>query len=254
MFYGGNGEPGSVRRVFDEIRDPDVVSFNSYLDALCNNGKLGAAFAVFERMPVRGVVTWTSMINGFKREGRFCDAICLFKEMVEVMDHPLPNEATLVSVLSCVANVEKYGVILVHASHLERHIHGFILRNGIVLTDIIGTVLIDCYRKSSYLHYGRRVFMESGGREVCLWNAMIATLASNSLELDALNLFKQMRGRGLKPNCITYVGVLTACSRAGLVDVGAKWFRAMEEEDGIKRTTEHYVCMVDMLGKSGHLK
>lgn len=64
--------------------------------------------------------------------------------------------------------------------------------------------------------------MESVGREVCLWNAMIATLASNSLELDALNLFKQMRGRGLKPNNITYVGVLTACSRAGLVDVGVK--------------------------------
>lgn len=62
------------RRVFDEIRDRDVVCLNSYLDALCKNGELGAAVAVCEMMPVRGVVTRTSMINGFKREGRFLQA------------------------------------------------------------------------------------------------------------------------------------------------------------------------------------
>jgi pentatricopeptide repeat protein len=88
---------------------------------------------------------------------------------------------------------------------------------------------------------------------VVSWNAMIAGYAMHGCGSDALRLFEQMQQRRVKLNHITLIGVLTACSHAGLVNEGRKYFDCMSQSYNITPTVEHYACMVDLLGRAGLL-
>lgn len=63
-----------------------------------------------------------------------------------------------------------------------------------------------------------------------------------------------MRCVGFKPDDITVVSLLTACSHGGLVSEGQEYFDAMERNYGIKPKKEHYACMIDLLGRTGLLE
>nr|ADE77588.1 unknown [Picea sitchensis] len=90
-------------------------------------------------------------------------------------------------------------------------------------------------------------------KNVVSWNAMIVGYGMHGHGEDALVLFTQMQQRGVKPNEITFISVLSACSHAGLVDEGWKCYNCMTLDYAITPTVEHYACMVDLLGRAGHL-
>ena len=62
-----------------------------------------------------------------------------------------------------------------------------------------------------------------------------------------------MQGEGTKPDEVTFLTVLSACSHAGLVEEGSKFFKSMIEEHRILPVVGHYGCMVDLFGKHGNL-
>ncbi|XWS47324.1 hypothetical protein CRYUN_Cryun14cG0142700 [Craigia yunnanensis] len=70
----------------------------------------------------------------------------------------------------------------------------------------------------------------------------------------ALKLILEMRRSDVKPNAITLVGILNACSHAGLINDGPGYFNTMINEYGIKPTIEHYGCLVDILCRAGYLE
>ncbi|EXB40718.1 hypothetical protein L484_007301 [Morus notabilis] len=61
-----------------------------------------------------------------------------------------------------------------------------------------------------------------------------------------------MKEKGIKPNYITFVGVLSACSHAGLVEDGLHHFDSMPWF-GIEPGTDHYACIVSLLGRAEKL-
>eukprot|EP00268_Persea_americana_P009431 TRINITY_DN13788_c2_g1_i1.p1 TRINITY_DN13788_c2_g1~~TRINITY_DN13788_c2_g1_i1.p1 ORF type:complete len:474 (-),score=74.68 TRINITY_DN13788_c2_g1_i1:611-2032(-) len=247
-FYAQLGELRDAHQVFDEIPQPDIASYNSMLDALFKNNDVGSALGLFERIPQRNVVSWTSVVNGFFKNGHFQDAILWFKKMVMSCEAK-PNEATLVSVISSSANSDGAGAL-----HQGRQVHAYVFKNGIQITAFIGTALIDMYGKHGCLGCVHNVFDETARREVCTWNAMILALASNSREVEAMAMFEKMITEGVKPDAVTFVGLLTACARAGLVELGLRWFDSMWSDYKIVARMEHYGCVVDMLGRVGLLE
>ncbi|CAI0390788.1 unnamed protein product [Linum tenue] len=56
-----------------------------------------------------------------------------------------------------------------------------------------------------------------------------------------------------KPDHVTMIGVLCACSHAGLVEEGRRYFLSMTRDYGLVPMKDHYTCMVDLLGRAGHL-
>ncbi|KAK4845059.1 hypothetical protein QYF36_000275 [Acer negundo] len=213
--YGQMDDLGNARLVFDEIPNPCIVACNAMVDAYAKNGDMGSAVLLFKRMLKRDVVSWTSVVSGFARNGCFVEAICAFGDMMVHEDLVRPNEATYVSVLcSCAGLVPGGGL------KLGKQVHGYIVRNESVLSVFIGTALIDLYGKAGCLESAMRVFNRMVFKEVFTWNAMIASLASNSRERDALDMFEEMKKQGVCANGVTFVVVLTACARANLVDCG----------------------------------
>ncbi|KAG5253495.1 hypothetical protein IMY05_001G0115700 [Salix suchowensis] len=86
-----------------------------------------------------------------------------------------------------------------------------------------------------------------------VWNAAISGLAMSGHVKDAFGLFGQMEKSGIKPDRNTFVGLLCACTHAGLVDEGRQYFNSMERVFKLTPEIEHYGCMVDLLGRAGCL-
>lgn len=129
----------------------------------------------------------------------------------------------------------------------------FILQNGFESVNFVGNALMDMYLKCGNIELANQLFSKFSQKNQVSWTTMIAGYSMHGLGKEALALFKQMQEADMKPDNITFVAVLSACSRAGLVDEGGQYFESMQQVYGIKPTIEIYGCMVDLLDHVGQL-
>ncbi|XP_020585755.1 pentatricopeptide repeat-containing protein At5g66520-like [Phalaenopsis equestris] len=234
---------GKSRQVFDELPEcRDLVSWNAMLAGHVRNGQIDVAENMFDEMPERDVITWSTMIMGYVQNGVLEKGLDLFGQMVR-SGRVFVNEATLVTVLSASAQLG----LLEHGTF----IHSIIKNVNFPLTMALGTALVDMYAKCGCIDLAQNVFYHMPKRDVFAWNAMICGIASHGQGKEALELFQQFINEGLNPTAVTFVGILNACSRAGLVDEGRRFFNSMANEYGIEPEMEHYGCMVDLFGRAG---
>jgi pentatricopeptide repeat protein len=145
------------------------------------------------------------------------------------------------------------GLIGAKAKGME--IHDYISQKGLLKKDVVlGTALVDMYAKCGLLGKAQGVFNTLPLRDVVLWNSLITGHARLGEIEDVLCLFERMRREGGKPNSITFVSVLNACSHAGLIERGHEYFEFMTKDCGIAPTIEHHTCMVDLLGRAGQIE
>ncbi|ESW04783.1 hypothetical protein PHAVU_011G124800 [Phaseolus vulgaris] len=251
--YARNQLLPHAHRVFEEFPMVCIVACNAMLNAFSINGHMEAAVAFFERMPQKDVYSWTTVVNGFALNGNFGASIRFFGKMMShgdvVRGLVKPNEATCASVLSSCANLD--GRV---ALDCGKQVHGYVLMNEAKLGVNVGTSLINLYGKMGRLSNAEKVFRQMVVRKVCTWNAMISSLACHGREKEALDMFEKMKLHGLKPSSITLVAVLTACARGNFVREGLELFRSMWQDFGIEPIMKHYGCVVDLLGRAGHVE
>ncbi|XP_074586076.1 pentatricopeptide repeat-containing protein At2g44880 [Curcuma longa] len=239
------GDMVSARRLFDETPDRNVITWTNLISGYCKLGDMDAARALFDEMPERNLHSWNTMIGGYCQNRQPQRSLKLFRELQSGCCPAQPDAVTLVSVLPAVTDLG--------AIDLGRWIHNYARRNGLDRAITVSTALIDMYAKCGDIGEARRVFDQMPRTEPPAWNSMIYGLALNGRATDALNLFNEMRRRGVRPNEVTAMGVLSACNHGGLVDEAKRWFDEMEELH-IERRIDHYGCMVDLLGRSGFLE
>ncbi|XP_078440498.1 pentatricopeptide repeat-containing protein At5g06540-like [Wolffia australiana] len=241
-FYGLCRLMSCARKVFDEMpQRRDLVTWNAFIAGYARLGQVGACEKLFWEMPQRDAVSWSALIMGLVQAGSMEKALAVFGEMAA--HGPLPNEATIVTVLSAAAQL---GLL-----ERGRAVHAAVQALNLPVSVNVATALIDMYAKCGCISSSRAVFEGMPQRDVFLWNAMICGLAAHGLAGEALQLFERFMDLGLAPNSITFVGVLNACSRAGLVEEGRRQFSAMTELHKIEPEMEHYGCLVDLLARAG---
>ncbi|XP_020106118.1 pentatricopeptide repeat-containing protein At3g53360, mitochondrial-like isoform X2 [Ananas comosus] len=220
----------------------DFMVNNALLDALVKVGSTKDALEFFDKMGEKTVVSWTTIISGLSHRGLHSDSIELFKTMCST--EICPNSFTFSSVLnSC-------GYLLY--LELGRCIHGASLKHGL-MDEFIGSSLLDMYAKCGALHYARRLFDETINKGIVSWNTMITSYARHGYGHEALFLYAEMPRYNVDPNPITFISLLTACSRCGLVEKGVQLFNGMLLKHGIVPHMEHYACLVDLFGRAGLL-
>ncbi|XP_047176820.1 pentatricopeptide repeat-containing protein At3g62890-like [Vigna umbellata] len=241
-FYFECGDADSSQRVFEEdALCSDVVTWNSMLAGAVRNGDVRVAEKMFGEMPERDVVSWSTMIMGYVQNGLFEDGLECFRDMRK--KRVRPNEAILVTLLSVSAQL---GLLC-----YGRFIHSTIEAMRFSMTVHIGTALVDMYAKCGCIEKARILFDGMVKKDVWTWNVMICGLASHDFAKEALALFDRFIDEGFLPVNVTFVGVLNACSRAGLVGEGKHYFKLMVDGYGIQPEMEHYGCMVDLLARAG---
>lgn len=220
----------------------DVFVGAALIDMYAKCGCVMDAGHVFNKIVVRDVVLWNSMLAAYAQNGHPDESISLCREMAA--NGVRPTEATLVTVISSSADVAclPYG----------REIHGFGWRHGFQSNDKVKTALIDMYAKCGSVKVARALFERLREKRVVSWNAIITGYAMHGLAVEALDLFEQMR-KEARPDHITFVGVLSACSRGHLLDEGQALYNLMVRDYGINPTVQHYTCMIDLLGHCGQL-
>ncbi|XP_031096817.1 pentatricopeptide repeat-containing protein At1g31430 [Ipomoea triloba] len=230
-------------QIFNAMSTRNVMSWTSMVSGYVSCGQLDEARDLFERSPVKDLVLWTAMINGYVQFNLFEYAMTLFQAMQ--MQRIKPDKYTLVSLLK--------GCAQVGALDQGEWIRNYIIQNGIVIDAVVGTALMEMYSKCGCLEKSLEIFYELREKDAASWTSIICALAMNGDTGKALELFSQMLQAGIRPDDITFIGVLTACSHGGLVEEGRGYFDSMTRIYGIEPSLEHYGCLIDLLGRAGLL-
>nr|AFN53666.1 hypothetical protein [Linum usitatissimum] len=240
------GEVEIARGLFDNMEKRDVVSWTTIIDGYAKMSEHGIARDIFDSMPRKDIPAWNVLISGYEQSGRPKEALAIFRELQLTKSGARPDQVTLLSTLSACAQLG--------AMDIGEWIHGYIKKERIQLNRNLATSLIDMYSKSGDVEKAIEVFHSIGNKDVFVWSAMIAGLAMHGRGEAAIELFLDMQETQVKPNSVTFTNLLCACSHSGLVDEGKRLFDEMERVYGVVPKTKHYSCMVDVLGRAGHLE
>lgn len=221
----------------------DLFVSNALTDVYAKCGRMENAKDLFLESLNRNDVTWNTLIVGYVRA---CDgekALKLFLNMLEYQVQA--TEVTYSSVLRASASLA--------ALDTGAQVHSMTVKTRYDRHIVVGNSLIDMYAKCGSINNARLVFDMLNERDEVSWNAMISGYSTHGLGTEALKVFEMMQKTKCKPNKLTFVGVLSACSNAGLLDQGQAYFNSMVQDYSIEPCAEHYSCMVWLLGRSGHL-
>ncbi|KAG6485649.1 pentatricopeptide repeat-containing protein At2g03880, mitochondrial-like [Zingiber officinale] len=221
--------------------ESDAFVRSSLIDVYSKFGDLDYGYRIFNETATPDLVVWNSLIGCFAQGGDGYMAINLFTQMKKAGF--FADQSTLTSVLRACT-----GMVLLE---MGRQVHVHVLKYNRDL--ILSNALLDMYCKCGDLEEAHEVFCRMPEKDVISWSTMISGLAQHGRSSDALTLFESMKVFGPKPNHITILGVLFACSHAGLLEDGWLYFRSMRQLWDIEPGREHYGCMVDLLGRAGKL-
>lgn len=242
--YANCGFLSEMWKAFYERMDFDIVAWNSMIMGLAKCGEVDESRKLFDEMPLRNTVSWNSMISGYVRNGRLREALDLFGQMQE--ERIKPSEFTMVSLLNASARLG--------ALKQGEWIHDYVRKNNFELNVIVTASIIDMYCKCGSIGKAFQVFEMAPLKGLSSWNTMILGLAMNGCENEAIQLFSRLECSNLRPDDVTFVGVLTACNYSGLVDKAKEYFSLMSKTYKIEPSIKHYSCMVDTLGRAGLLE
>lgn len=229
-----------ARDMFDKMPVRDIVSWNSIISACAIAGDMAEARALFVKTPQRNVITWNTMITGCVDNKLYSEAIDLFNEMKA--GNTKPDYLSVSSALSACAHLRSLETGMEIDLYARNHGHAF--------SPNVVTGLIDMYAKCGSIQNSLGVFYKSHNKDIYCWNAIISGLALHGYGNAALKLFDDMRENRMKPDDITFIGLLSACSHAGLIEEGCQLFGSMERDFQITPKIEHYGCIVDLLSRA----
>ncbi|KAF3780874.1 Pentatricopeptide repeat-containing protein [Nymphaea thermarum] len=216
---------------------------SALVDMYARCGSIKEAEMLFDVLPERDIAVWNSMITGYSlnEDAELTFKLLRYLQEVEVN----PNSITLLSIIRLCTSLAmvKQG----------KEIHGYAMRGGFDSTVSVGNSLIDMYSKSGHLELGMKVFKLMKEKNAVTYNTVIGAFGMHGNGNHACLVFHEMLSTNMKPDKVTFVALLSACSHGGMLDQGWLIYNSMTNLYGVVPDMEHYACMVDLLGRSGHL-
>ncbi|KAL5716480.1 Pentatricopeptide repeat-containing protein [Ranunculus cassubicifolius] len=216
---------------------------NTLIEMYSKCKDIDKALEVFKRMAEKNVISWTSIIFGLHINNRSFEALSFFRQM---KFSTKPNSVTLVAALSACGKVG--------ALTGGKEIHANALRNGIEFEGFLPNAILDMYARCGRTVYMWSQFKVHNSKDVTSWNIILTSYARRGQGTLAIEIFQKMIGAGIDPDEITFIALLCACSRSGMVCEGLEYFNKMEQQYFITPNLKHYACVVDLLGRAERLE
>ncbi|KAJ1295075.1 hypothetical protein BS78_01G196400 [Paspalum vaginatum] len=222
----------------------ESVVRNALVDMYAKSGDLENASRAVKIDPGGwNVVSGTSLIDGYIETDCVEEALETYTELQR--QGVEPNEFTFSSMIKGCA----MQALLEQGSQLHTHV----IKKSLIRDSFVVSTLVDMYGKCGLASLSINLFNETEYPTEIAWNAVINVYAQHGHGREAIQAFDSMTSSGIRPNHITFVSLLTACSHAGLVDEGLNYFYSMKDKHGIEPKEEHYSCIIDMYARAGRL-
>ncbi|XP_027066616.2 pentatricopeptide repeat-containing protein At4g32430, mitochondrial-like [Coffea arabica] len=218
---------------------------NCFVTMYAKFARIVGSVKVFEELDYRDNVSWNALISGYAQNELYQEA---FQTFLLASAELRPNEYTFGSILNAIGSSESISL------RYGQWCHTYLLKLGLNFDPVISGALLDMYAKRGSICESMKVFYESGQRSQVAWTAIISAHSRHGDYESVMSLFNEMEKKGVKPDSITFLSVLTACGRKGMVDAGMQIFNSMIKDHLIEPSSEHYSCIIDMLGRAGRLK
>ncbi|RWW53336.1 hypothetical protein BHE74_00040198 [Ensete ventricosum] len=250
--YASCGCIGDAEAMFKNMTDRTVVSWTTMIAGytrigngytgllLCMN--ISEAKKFFHEMPLKDLITWNAMIASLERSNSR-EALLLFLEMGS--QNMQPTSFTFSSVVAACANLATL--------NCGQQVHGAAIRRGHQRNLQVANALIDMYAKCGSIGNSRKVFDETTEKDLVTWTSLVIGCGMNGYGAEATEIFDEMISSGVQPDQILLMSVISACSHAGLVDQGLRYFSLMNIEYNVPPNREIYGCVVDLLGRAGRI-
>jgi len=216
---------------------------NALVDMYCRCSCLSEATQYFRQMPHLDLITWNTIIAGLDRSGSH-DAFHLLLEMCSRSIQP--NCFTFTSIISACARLALL--------NCGQQVHAAITRRGFAQNQQVANALVNMYTKCGSIVDSIRIFDEMSQRDIVSYTSMMIGYGLNGNGKDAIKLFEEMIAVGIQPDSVVFIGLLSACSHAGFIDEGLKYFDLMRTEYSVQPDKEVYGCVVDLLGRGGRVE
>lgn len=223
--------------------ESNLPVMNSILDMYCRCRCASEANQLFSEMTQKNTITWNTLIAGFETLDSK-ESLCILSRMVS--EGFAPNCFTFTSVVAACANLA--------VLYCGQQLHGGIVRRGLNNNLVLSNALIDMYAKCGIVADSHKIFSEMSRTNLVSWTSMMIGYGAHGHGKEAVELFNEMVGSGIKPDKIVFMAVLSACSHAGLVDEGLRYFRLMTSYYNVAPDRDIYGCVVDLLGRAGRVK
>ncbi|GAB2275630.1 hypothetical protein Dimus_010387 [Dionaea muscipula] len=215
------------------------------VDLYVKCGYLLQARKLFDHIGKRNVNSWTTLVLGYAQEGYLSEAMRLFKRLrgrgIQAVDGYLLSG--LIGVFADFAFVEE-----------GRQMHAYAVKDPSGSYLPVANSILDMYLKSGLVEEADLFFSKMAMRNVVSYSTMITGYGKHGLGKEAIHLFEKMLQEKVKPDQVSYLAILSACSHCGLVDECQEYFSRLCADRWIKKKVEHYACMVDLLGRAGRLE
>lgn len=236
-----NGSIEKAREFFDHMPKKDIAAWNAMITAYAEDERMVEAFELFNYMPEKNITTWNALIDGYVKCGFSNEALKHLVLMLHTSDRP--NETTFTSILTaCESAVE------------VMQLHVLIISLGFDSDTLLTNALINIYSRTGDMGSACLAFKKLVAKDAVSWTTMILAYSNHGCGGHALQVFACMLRAGAEPDEITFVGVLSACSHTGFLQKGQRLFSSMRHAYGIVPKAEHYSCLVDLLGRAGHIE
>ncbi|KAF5958972.1 hypothetical protein HYC85_000181 [Camellia sinensis] len=245
---GNLSDPAAGEQIYTNVVKHGLASVNcvgnSLISMYARSGRMEDARKAFDILFEKNLVSYNTIVDGYAKNLDSNEAFELFNE---IEDTGIEVDAfTFASLLSGAASIGAVGK--------GEQIHARLMKSGFKSNQCISNSLISMYSKCGNIEAALQVFSEIEDHTVISWTSIVMGLAKHGFATRALKMFQEMLKTGIKPNEVTYIAVLSACSHVGMINEGWKHFNAMYKEHRISPRMEHYACMVDLLGRSGFLE
>ena len=216
---------------------------SGFISLYSKGGLFECARKVFDENCDRKLGSWNAIIAGLAHGGRAKEAVDMFVKLKK--SGFKPDDVTMVSVTSACGSLGDLDLAL------QLHKCVFQAKSVEKSDMLMCNSLIDMYGKCGRMDFAYTVFSRMHERNVSSWTSMIVGYAMHGHSMDAFECFRCMREAGVRPNHITFIGVLSACVHGGNVEEGKYYLNMMKNTYGIKPLLQHYGCMADLLGRAG---